>query len=1103
MEFDLQRFSAIQLPATKYNTYEAKNSVIYKIKTTFTEEATPDADTHVVRVLTKYGDDDEYEELAASETHTITPGNYNTYESDLDSIYQKQVSGLTGALGKLIGTVTAPVEQSDVYTTKSGKQFYMRMEYAVVRQGDEEAVVSYTAYYKTGTSAETMYMSTGMHQVTVENYDEYQDELIELSKTAFRMIRENVAIVWDVDPPGDFTRTFTTGSSVTYYIKAHFFQGEYTESFNLIEYTITYGTSQATNESLQYNRSGITIDRANVDTFAQTLVAEASTDIDRLIASLNVPNIVCADNASEVYTVGGFNYALRVAYEKGQLSNQVMIRAYIDEQEYGYTSPYSFNTQAEADAWMASTAAGYYERMKEYCDKSPENRTSQFDNSGYSFKIVTMFTKAANSLNVVVKTFLDDGMYSTSTVKIDVLALDDSIAKLWIEANAQSEKLKNEIRALNNNVIEDYVINDDVVFLIEVKYLKSYVDKAVLVEIYCDGVLYDSFTGMLIPANLESTNTSIKTMVDAKVVDIKTWLDRVVPKNETMSVTTKDNMTFTLGTVYTKASGVMKYKGYATIDGVRIEQHEIDWETYGFFEDAMDSLKDGVNTNLLNAKTLIEGLELPKESDSLYINTMGYTTGLSFSKTDDRCIEVVVTLDGEEYYGESVLIDVGNLEQSVSNIISMGVSKYEELQEYVKEHSPRSIVTDYEVDGFTYKLEIKYSKTKDNPVTSVSISLDGNIVDAFTYNISAATVMTDIPDLLEIVADKKEALEDSLIGIPPIEDECVIGNSMFSLSVQYLKDNVNNTLRTQLYLDRVIVKEEVSVFDPLMANTYTATGQRLINETKAMLASFPIGLTQDFDYNNLKFTVGYSVSKNLDSTTVQICGMVDGSIVTEPIEKTYSFDNLKAITDVGTRMIDSVIDMLKRYCPVDHTDVVTNGDVSYSQSITYTKERGSSEIIITSAIDGQVQETQSMEFDLTNTSEIEAIGDELSSNATAIIGQIPQSTTEEFVVRRFAYTIAKTIKKAYGENNIIAYVTVDDRPFGEQFEMSANDTDYEPLDNFLDNTVTALKQYLQEITPENFHMNYTRGTDVFSVDCYFSKKAGSNEISAEYVIDDA
>lgn len=1104
MIFDLQRFAfsqihSVSLPASKYNTFETNDGMVYYARTRFVKESDEDS-SYTVAVITEYDSSGKYGKLYEKELYVITINNYTKYESELNEKYESQLKRLKESLGNVIGDVTVPIEQNELYATKSGKQFYMSTGYELQSWSETEAYVEVVTSYRLSVGNEVVYKRV-RHRITADNYGTYESDLKAYSKTHFKDIRNNILAPWDVNVPGQIVRVFTNQGGETYYIKAYFYQGVYTDTFNQINCKISYGTTEATSSAVSVEEIEFAIDMGNCRTFQTDAVEKANEAIDRAIEKVNVPSIRCPVNTSEVYTVNGFSYSLRVMYEKGDAINVVIVKAYLDEVQYGNTRSETFMcTQEEADVILAGISRDFYTGMRERCSGSPENVAEQYEYRLYRFTIETVYMKAANSTNVFVRTYVDGGLYKSSTVKIDVSNIVNSIVACSEEGARLVESVKSEIKGLNPSQYEVFTPTGGIAFDIEVDYSKDYMDQYVLVEIYCDKILYQSFTGTLIPSNMQSSNKSIKTMADTRVSNLKAFIASTVPSSTDRNVTVR-GLTYNLSSVYTKTNGRLNVKGYAAIDTSRKKMYSLEWNIGKSFEEYVARLVEYVKTDRDGMEEVLNKVELDGKSERVYVGSVGYDVSLSYSKdVMKNYITYIVRLDNSVYSSIDAEFNPVDLEMSLNMIKESAEAQYQSLKDKL-ELTPSPMKEEYQKGNFQYVIETAYSKSRSSPTMSISISLDGRIADAFIVNVYGNSIESDLEEVKRYVDEKVSSLKQSLTGLPNTVEEYVVGDCVFGLEVRYGK-NEDGNLVIEGYIDGEKYGRDVASFDPAASETYLRIGQDMMEEMRVSLKGFPGSKMMDHANDTFMFTIGYRLEKAIGSKVVKIHPMIDGEDIWDATEIEYDMNSLKILTDTGERLINTIIDNLRR-CPYSYTNIYRTGEMYFSEGISYSKSKNDKTVLVQSILDDKVYREDTVEFDIERIGDISSKGDEMEEALKRVLDTFPRTYTEEYEVRRFVYAITRVIKKNYGETKVISYVTVDGRLYGEQSEKEFDINDFSTATEYVDEVVERLKTKLQEITPENFHMNYTRSKDVFIVDCYFSKKANSNDVAIEYVINDA
>ena len=1089
----------VAIPDPITGTSVATNGLRYYYKVEFSQGDTT-LTSNEIQYTTYYGTTINYGTKFSTSLHLVTTSNYTNAQTTLTSFASGQISDLKTYLNSIIGEVSLPSAKTEVYTTSSGKKFYLKTTYTKDSSDVSEYVVRYTTVWGTNTNYGNTFTSK-THTIIPTNYQTYIDDLESFSTSEFAACKVNNFKIWDVVLPNPVTQTFTNKGDETFYLKVTFTQGSTTDTQNNINYTTTYGSTPQTNGAIQHSTKVYTVDNSTIASVQADLVALANVEIGALQAVLQIPDIVLPTDSEATYTKNGFKYRLSVTHEKGEKVNMVVTSAFIDGNEFGISVTNAFNAQAQADSALSALVSNKMDEMKNVCDQSPANTSEDFAVGGSHFQIQTRFEKAAGSVSASVTTLLDGVVYKVTNQNIEAATLVQNLTTIDTIATNNINTLKN---VLNTTPVTNTITHTvgGFNFSINSTFAKVASTSVASYTVYCDNVEYAKGELTIAANNLVNNINAISAVVNDKITELKARLNSSCPSDSAETLT-YNGFKYLVNRAYAKDAGTSN----ATVT-ISLDAAEYNSATKSIVHSSLDTDLNALIVVGEEIRNELLGLINQSPANTTYtypVNGFNFTIGTIYRKAaGSTSITIDTMLDGRIHQSVVRSVAVTSITANLNECMLVAGEAESALKAFANTAPANSNRNTFEVNGFTYFVGATFTKLANESGVVVNIMLDNEVNESYNESVSAGTIGADITRIINDSDNKITALKAKLGGLTRDSITYTKNGFSWSLYADYAKDPEAHTITISTKIDDTSYGPSWSTtYNPEDLDTYKAKAQSLMNDLKSVLDAVPADSVEDYNINGFSFNVGASYEKAKDSDVVYIYSMLDSKKIGLPDTITFNPDNINAIGLRGATNIASLKERLNG-SPANYSNIFTIGGMQFRIGTTFFKPAGQDFVTITTLLDNEAYGSASSKQFILNdigilTLEATAKEEELKD----ILRTVPQDSTEIYTVRRLNFSIQKLYTKPAGSKLVTTLVKLDGNQYEAYHQENFDINNISNLTSYNDSLAESLKVKLANSIPNDIHTTYSRNQFTFVVDIYFTKEANSDVVQVEYVIDSA
>lgn len=1091
----------VERPISIEDNFVATNGIVYNYAAKFVQDEATIAKNKIVVVLW-YGTSSNPNIVYSQTVKEFTPTNCANATAELTSAANTQITALKAFLNAYVPSdgIVIPNPETYVYTSKSGKKFYLKTTFTKGEHDDTKCVVRYiTVWGFSNTYGNTF--SDITYTITPSTYQDYTQTLIEKAHQEFEKCELAKFGIWDVILPNNSNETYTTKGKDTYYIKSTFEQGDTDNTSNTIEYTITYGTSLSTNTANLWSESTHTVTNNNVSNATTEIRNLANGEVARLEEFLESPNITLPNDTEVTHSVNGFKYNLQVIHSKGTKGNIVISTAKIDGNVFDSATTTTFLSQKDVTTTLENIVNTKMNAMIAKCDLSPVNKTEKHTIGDSEFTIDTEFVKNPGVVQAAVITKLDGVEYKRSLVNINANSIESNLNSITSTGETNANALKG---VLSNMPVTNTSIHTSggFNFSIKVTYTKAVNSNVVHYIIACDNSVYDSNDYLLDATVLTNTISDLTATVTSKANELKRKLTNASPTNSS-EILTYNGFKYLVGVEYSKASTSKNATVKVVIDSVKFNEFSklIDQSTIDNDMIVLVSKGDEIRASLLN---LIN--QSPANKSYVHqVNGFNYTIGTNYDKTaGGQNVTVQTLLDGRVYKTITRTIEATHIGTNLNECILSASNNELELKTILNTSPANSNRSVFTVDDIKYYIGSTFVKTSNNAVVTVAITLDNEPVETYSENILAESVEADITRIKNGATTRVSTLKETLIGLKNTTATHTKNGFNFKLGVVYAKDLENHTLTISTKVDNVLYGTPyTTTFNKDNIEDYKIKANNLLENIKSVLNNVPADISNDYAVNGFNFKVGIAYEKAVDNATVRVYTVLDGVRFDDPKTINFNMDNIGLISEKGLSELAVLKERLNNV-PANYSNIFTVGGLNFRISTNFVKAANSNIVTITTAVDGEDYGSATTKtFDINDISSISLETNTREEEIKDILRGAPEDSTEVYTIRRLNFNIQKIYQKSAGSKIVTSLVKMDGNQYEQDHQEEYNITNLASLTSYNDSLVASLKNKLTNSVPNDIHTTYTRNQFTFVVDIYFTKSVNSDVINVEYYIDSA
>lgn len=1019
--------------------FPAANKNIYYYRTTF-EEVSRTLTEARVWIKTDWGTSTRFGNIFRERTITIDKDNYNGYKSAVNTVANAFEGELREYLNQLIGTVLAPSTYRYTYTSNSGKQFYFRVDFEKTATTEYTSTINYKIFNGTTEDNLTQYSSSNFN-INIQNYLNYENDMMDEINTKIQAIVSTYKL-FEVQLPVDTSEHWKNNCNQYYYLRTHYYQGATTDTENEFFYSISYGKS-ATEDPMNPDEIFIS-DKftfnedtyRKVDTALGEVVAEKIRDLKIYLADFIGP--VELETVEEEYiAANGLQYFYKII---------------------------TFDTNHE----------------NESCDIKCQAMYGTSTEYGISFKILNVHVDANNY--VVYK-----------------LSVQATIELLERELKAYLDTLLNTI-----NLPEDEVIAWETasgkMFYIRVSYMRQ---KSSPTEYLVDytteygdtteyGTFYSTKTYNITSDKYNVYIRDLKNLATNEINGVKRnfgiWeIQLPSPVTETWDAMSHERyylqVTFEQGATSNSTNTI----SYITSFGTEEEdptRFEFSRKTRIFqltdYTEAYSILDQLATTEIAALKAYLNtpDITLPANYSEIYEkNNFKYQVNINYAKGSD--VNEVVT---------SVFVDGAPYGAPTRENFYSPLRAFEDLDTQQKtiianikgliDNSPEDTYEDYTVDGLSFRIETKYTKTTNTRIATVKTYLDGVTYKSSTHKVEIDTIFEDLADVSNLGFKNISDLQAS-IAVAPLDEiqEYAVDGLRFNVGNKYSKMPGSVTAYFYTLCDDVKYYTGTQVINASTIETnlrsLKTAAEAKLNEMLEKVNLCPANDSEVFTVNGFKYDLGVQYIKSAGSKQATVKAVLDGVDYGTTLFN-LTIDSIESDIKTMVASVEGSRNMLfniTKNSPANVERAYTVNGFKYNIGTTYVKNANDINVTISTFLDNSLykvsQKTVSATQFTNDLNECIAEAERVSYDLKQILNTSPRDDHETpYMIDGFNYTVGAKFEKLVDSQNILVNIMLDGSVHNSYYDkVSAQSvaTDIENVTVTAQNAVAELKSTLRGI----------------------------------------
>lgn len=750
---------------------------------------------------------------------------------------KKMVSLTSSLMGEMKSKCTSPSNYTE--TVKVGNcQFTIETKYSKA-QGVK---MGYARIYLDGELYTTETVS-----ITANSIEENLTSIKAIAEDKFRKLR-------------DLIQTFPTNATD----KLSISNMNFSLAFELTKY--------AGDKSLQYRVicDNVAFHEGVIELAAQTI----STSIESLstmktseIASLkqyittNIPL-----ESGDVIAMNDLKFYVGCTYSKDAGSNTVYVSGVRDGNIYSTAQVETSILTLEKDkADMIMAANSIKASIRDEIEEHPlPNSNLNHVVNGFGYFIRTSYYKQSGDNTVAIMVDLDGLSYYTTNFTINPSDLGASLDLVKSTGNLVTEGL---IAILDsspaNNEYDDYIV-DGFIYHIGTTYSKRLSSHDVLVNIYIDGKIQDTFTETIEASTLADDMNRLKATVDNKVTVFKSDLIGIKTITELFS---KNSFDYNIRALFEKNIKDNTITISTTVDNIN----------YGNSL-TVPFIKEDIPKYRAEGQKMIDDIRNYLAEVTPTINPIIYSVynfyfniSATLTKTyDDSNVLVYLILDGNAVGApETITFDIKNPLSIQANVFSLMDTIKRKLT-YV----PTDESTNVTMNSFRFNIAHKFTKEESSNYVKIKILLDGKLYKELTEIFDP----DDLERLNTIVTTEEESLRSKLREAPRDFDlTWTFGTFGFYVEALFSKQENSNIIKSVLKIDGAQYGEtHIEQFD---INNMESIGSFIIDYIDTVKLRYqslvPADVHTTYSRNGYNFAVDILMSKQPGTDVVDISYTID------------------------------------------------------------------------------------------------------------------------------------------------------------------------------------------------------------------------------------
>lgn len=551
----------VTAPATTTHTYTATTSgITYNYRKAYSGGNTSiTAKNCTMGVNVNWSTDTSYSKAYGSDSVSVTIDNLTTAHSTLTTKTNTIETNLKAYLNTLIGPITLPSTKTEIYTSKSGKKFYLRSHYSKKSTTDTQCVVTYVTDWGFTNSYGTDY-SSKEHTITSSNYQSRDTDLSNKSQTEFNSCHSLFAL-WDLVLPTNTSEDWISLGEEPYKIKVTFTQGVTSDTTNTINYTVSY--IKKTNPEVAFYSSSETFISSNYSNYRNILATATAAVVEDLKYWINHPDINLPEDIDEVITFDEYwKFHTQIQFTKGSTVNVAIVKCFIDGVQFGTTITNEYYTMESADADLPVIKQTIYDNVNRIIETAPVCKNTDYTIGGMTFRCRNIYGKSADSLatTIYVKTDEDSTNRRIEPHTMDIANLEEDLALCYQQGEALLQQSMNVVKMAPDS-FGQIVTYSGFSFHIGVSFSKAFNKRTYSINLKLDGDDYSTTNFTYVVTDMSTFLENATNLVNA----LKSVLSNV-PRN-TYEVFTIRRYNWGMSMMYEKAANSHNVKKWFILDG--------------------------------------------------------------------------------------------------------------------------------------------------------------------------------------------------------------------------------------------------------------------------------------------------------------------------------------------------------------------------------------------------------------------------------------------------------------------------------------------------------------------------------------------------------
>ena len=888
------------------------------------------------------------------------------------------------------------------------------------------------------------------------------------------------------------------GSFKTNNKKRYYYRSEYITELDKVILTVFYGTNKTCNstysiECIYYNQK--TYDQ--LDTIMKGLVNHRK---DQILSQLNNGSSRLLKNGyHNIYPIGDVVYLLTVT----QITTSTKITTYMGIDNVGYGNDINKNKSEidDIDDYKNSVITSCMLEMKEVCNKTPISIHEPFTIGDCQFMLDLKYIKPPCSTAAYANVYMDENIYRESPITISADDIENNIENLRLSGQYGYKKLKEAIKSIPISTSETFSVGR-LSFNITTNLFKEVLNGIVRYEVYCDGIKYADGIVDVTVSTLSTVANDIKDYTDGIIERLKKLITTVVPPNTSERFKT-NNLSYILGVVYIKSPDNETVTVNITIDDdiYVTKLYSLSFETV---KSNSDSIVQQVTRELNNVKQMLIDNTLANSTYVRSKNKFSYAISIQYLKDPGiESISLRILVDGRDYISYTHTISTEDLIANITSLKQYTQTQITNLNTIIDKSPKNTNKSKFLVDNFEYTGGIYYSKTEGNPSVTVKFYVQGKVKRTLNYNLYAENLQDNLNTLISDSKTKFETIKRSLYSIAPTTVSYNVGSCYFEISVIYDKLETSNYIMVTPRLDSEPILEPVAIEFSKTKSIFTNKGNELIETIKTKLNNnTPRTNIADYTVHGFTYYTGYKFTKSANNNDVTISTLIDSEVVGETKILPYDIENGNTLLDTAINMFYVIRNKLDNDTPEDYSNKLSVHGFYFALGSTFTKASNSKTVTVKTVLDGTVRATNNFgDFSIYNVQYLLNKAKSEEDKITDKLVHVPSNVQKIWSYDdRFFFLVDIEYEKDANSNEIRSKLMIDKELHGEIIKGIFNINSISSISNAITQEANRVEEYYGTIIPDAIRRMYSKNGYHFSVDCYFSKKAGSTNMLIKIVV---